>query len=96
MARIGVDSEDLRQHSSVVTTGANQVSEILTRLTGQIQDLAARWEGAASEAFQGRWHDWQQGATQIQQAMDEMGTFLAQAAEAYEATEDGLRSASGR
>ncbi|OLT14079.1 hypothetical protein BJF78_19920 [Pseudonocardia sp. CNS-139] len=96
MARIGVQSEDLRQQSTTVKTGAAEVNDTLGRLTGQIQTLAASWEGAASAAFQARWQEWQAGATQVQQAMDSMGIFLDEAARAYEETEDSLRAAAGR
>ena len=96
MARIGVQSEELRQQAGTVKVGASEVSEILSRLTGQIQTLASSWEGAASAAFQARWQEWQAGAAQVQQAMDGMGIFLDEAARTYEETEEALRAAAGR
>lgn len=96
MATIDVTSEDLHQQAVQVHTGAARVNEILSQLTGQIQDLAGKWQSSSSEAFQGRWQEWHQGATQIHQAMEDMGNFLQQAAQTYEETEDHLRaSASG-
>ena len=96
MARIGVQSDELRQQATTVKAGAAEVNDILARLTGQIQTLASTWEGAASAAFQTRWQEWQTGATQVQQAMDSMGIFLDEAARTYEETEDSLRAAAGR
>ena len=96
MARIGVQSEELRQQAGAVKGGAAEVSDTLGRLTGQIQSLAASWEGAASAAFQTRWQEWQAGASQVQQAMDSMGIFLEEAARTYEDTEEALRAAAGR
>ena len=96
MARIGVQSEELRQQAGAVKAGAAEVNDILGRLTGQIQTLASSWEGAASAAFQARWQEWQAGAAQVQQAMDGMGIFLDQAAVTYEETEESLRAAAGR
>lgn len=96
MARITVQSEDLHQQSAQVNSGAQEVDAILTRLTGQIQNLAASWDGAASQAFQERWQEWQTGAQQVRQAMESMGQFLTEAGHAYERTEDELRSAAGR
>jgi WXG100 family type VII secretion target len=90
--RLTVDSSDLRAQSGQVRAGASDVSETLTRLTGQIADLAGRWEGSASQAFQARWQEWQTGAQAVQQAMENMGVFLEQAAQAYEETEAGLSS----
>ena len=96
MARIGVQSEELRQQAATVKVGAGEVNDILSRLTAQIQTLASSWEGAASAAFQTRWQEWQAGAAQVQQAMDGMGIFLDEAARAYEETEESLRAAAGR
>ena len=96
MARIGVQSEELRQQAAAVKVGAGEVNDILSRLTGQIQTLASSWEGAASAAFQSRWQEWQTGAGQVQQAMDSMGIFLDEAARTYEQTEESLRAAAGR
>lgn len=96
MAKIGVQSEDLRQLSTTVRTGSGEVNDLLSRMTGQLQQLASTWEGAASEAFQTRWQDWQTGATQVQQAMEAMGVFLEQAAQSYETTEEELRAAASR
>ena len=93
MPKLAVQSEDLRHQSDAVKNGANEVSDILSRLTQQISDLASRWEGGASEAFQSRWQEWQTGASKVQQAMDDMGLFLGQAAQAYEDTENSLKSA---
>ncbi len=96
MAKIGVQSEDLRQLSTTVRTGSGEVNDLLGRMTSQLQQLAATWEGAASEAFQARWQDWQAGAAQVQQAMEQMGIFLEQAAQSYETTEEELRAAASR
>lgn len=96
MARIGVQSEDLHSQSARVGTGSETVRQTLDQLTGEIANLAASWQGGASEAFQSRWAEWQAGATQVQAAMESMGQFLQQAAVAYETTEDELRTAAGR
>lgn len=95
MQKLTVQSEDLHDQSRQVTSGANDVNEILGKLTSQIADLASRWEGGASQAFHSRWTEWQNGAKQVQQAMDDMGTFLEQAAKAYEETETNLQQAAG-
>lgn len=96
MATIGVQSEELHAQSGRVVSGASEVSQILARLTGEIANLAGSWQGSASDAFQSRWQEWQTGASQVQQAMENMGQFLDQAALAYERNEDELRAAAGR
>lgn len=96
MAQIGVHSEDLHSQSQQVARGSAEVHDVLGRLTAQIADLAGRWEGGASQAFQSTWHDWQNSATQVHQAMESMGQFLEQAAVAYENTETEIRNAATR
>lgn len=96
MARIGVQSEELSAQSARVGNGYTQVSDVLTQLTGEITSLAGSWQGAASEAFQSRWAEWQAGSQQILLSMEAMGAFLQQAAAQYETTEEELRSAAGR
>lgn len=96
MAQLAVQSEDLRSQSGAVKNGSAEVTDILGRLTAQIADLASRWEGGASQAFQSRWDEWKTGAQNVQQAMDDMGVFLEQAAHAYEETEANLQQAAGR
>jgi WXG100 family type VII secretion target len=96
MATFAVTSEELSTQSSRVGIGAADVEATLTRLSSEIANLAASWQGGASQAFQTRWQEWQAGAKQVQEAMANMGTFLQEAATQYETTEEGLRSAAGR
>jgi WXG100 family type VII secretion target len=96
MNKLTVDSSDLRAQAGQVKSGSSEVSEILSRLTAQITELAGRWEGSASQAFQSRWQEWQTGAQSVQQAMEGMGLFLDSAAQAYEDTEASLSNAAGR
>ena len=95
MAKLAVQFEDLRTQSTAVKHGANEVHDILAKLTAQISDLASRWEGGTSEAFHQRWDDWKTGAQNVQQAMDAMGDFLGKAADTYEETENQLKTAAG-
>jgi WXG100 family type VII secretion target len=96
MAIIDVESAELRQQAQSVKNGAAEVNELVTRLTGQVQDLAGRWRGSASEGFQGLWDEWQRSATQLREAMQGIGDFLQQAAETYEQAEDSIKSSAGR
>jgi WXG100 family type VII secretion target len=93
VSKLAVQFDDLRSQSNGVKNGANEVHDILTKLTAQISDLASRWEGGTSEAFRQRWDDWKAGAQSVQQAMDAMGDFLSTAANTYEETENSLKTA---
>lgn len=96
MAQLAVQSEDLRQQASAVQSGATEVNDILSRLTSQIAALAGNWQGTAQQAFDSRWQEWQAGAKNISQAMEDMGRFLSEAAAQYEQTEQQLTQAAGR
>lgn len=95
MASIKVTSEELRSQGVRVSTGADDVNTLLTRLQGEVSDLAGRWEGAASGAFQDRFNTWQTSAQGVQRAMTDIATFLSQAADAYEQAEETIRQAAG-
>lgn len=94
MGFIKVTPEELRSQSSQVTQGATEVQEILSRLLGQVQDLAGRWEGAGSSAFQQLYDEWQQGANMTKQGMDGIAKFLNDAAQQYEDTDRAVAGAS--
>jgi WXG100 family type VII secretion target len=96
MNKLTVQSEDLRQQGVNVSHGAETVNTTLSQLTAQISNLAAQWEGGASQAFQARWQEWQQGARQVHEAMEHMSQFLRQAAESYEQNEAAIQQAAGR
>ena len=96
MQKLTVQSDDLEHQSTEVQRGAEQVNETLTRLGNQITQLASNWGGGASDAFRDRWDEWQKGARDVQQAMDDMAKFLHNAADTYAQTEDQIKSAAGR
>ena len=96
MQKLTVQSEDLKSQSDQVQNGAQHVEDILARLGNEIQQLAANWAGGASDAFHDRWEEWDRGARNVQQAMQDMAQFLKHAAETYEQTEENIRSAAGR
>lgn len=93
MSLIRVTSEELHTQSTQVASGATQVEDIVNRLSGQVTDLAGRWEGAASASFQDMYQQWQQGARQCNEAMKSIATFLNQAAATYEQAEEQIRQA---
>jgi WXG100 family type VII secretion target len=93
MGFIKVTPEELRNQAAQVTQGATEVQEILTRLLGQIHDLAGRWEGAGSSSFQQQYDEWQQGANMTKQGMEGIGSFLNTAAQQYEDTDRAVAGA---
>ena len=93
MGFIKVTPEELRSQSTAVTTGHNEVNEVLQRLLGQVRDLASKWEGAGSSSFQQMYDEWQKGAEMTRQGMEGIAKFLNDAAQSYEDTDKAIASA---
>ncbi|WP_088285211.1 WXG100 family type VII secretion target [Kineosporia sp. A_224] len=93
---IAVTPTELRDQATQVSNGAADVSELLGRLLGQVRDLAARWEGSGSEAFQQLFEEWRQGADMTRQGMEGIAAFLNNAATAFEDVDDQIRQAAQR
>lgn len=93
MGYIAVTPEDLQTQSSQVAAGSQQVSDIVSGLMSQVSDLASRWQGSGSAAFQQLFDEWQQGALMTKQGMDGIAQFLSQASAAYAETDQKVQTA---
>lgn len=93
MGYIAVTPEELHTQSAQVAAGAEQINELVTRLMAEVQDLAGRWQGAGSAAFQQLFDEWRQGAQMTKQGMDGIAQFLNSAAQAYADTDAQIQSA---
>src|SRR4051812_10679387 len=96
MSFIKVTPEELRTQADQVTRGATEVQDILSRLLGQVRDLAGRWEGAGSSSFQALFDEWNRGADMTKQGMEGMAQFLTGAAQQYEETDQAIGQAAGQ
>jgi len=93
MAFIKVTPEELESQASQIANGAAQVDQLLTQLLNQVSDLAGRWEGAGSAAFQGTFDTWHKGAAMTKEGMDGMTRFLNSAATSYRDTDTAIGQA---
>ena len=84
MGFIKVTPEELRTQSEQVAQGAAEVQDILSRLLGQVRDLAGRWEGAGSASFQSLFDEWSRGADMTREGITGIASFLNSAAQQYE------------
>lgn len=91
--QFGVTPQELDTESAHVRTGAGEVEAVLNRLGTEITNLASNWTGPAYDAFLEHWHTWQTGAQQVKASMEDMATFLSQAAQKYEANEHDIANA---
>lgn len=93
MGTIKVTSEQLTSVASQLQAGASEVEGQLSSMRSQVSALVdADWAGAASDSFRDLWEKWHSGATQLREALDGIQGMLAQAARAYQETEDTLAS----
>ena len=93
MSEIKVTSEELLSTSNSLATGAQNVSDELSRLRGLVEALiGADWVGSASTSFNELWQQWANGANQVQQALEGISQMLTAAANTYQQTEDQLAS----
>lgn len=90
---IDVTPDELRVTADQVRQGSAEVQQLLSSLASKVQGLT--WRGRGSEGFQLMFQDWQRGASQVNEAMDGIATLLAQAGDAYERTDQDIRSSTG-
>lgn len=93
MAVIRVTPEELEQQAREIRQGSEQVQSIVSKLMSQVNDLAGRWDGSGSTAFQSVFAEWRQGAQMTKEGMEGLDRFLAQAAAAYRDTDNAIGSA---
>ena len=90
---IDVTPQELRDTAKQVRLGSEEVQQVLASLASGVQGL--KWRGSASEGFQLMFQDWQRGAFQVREAMDGIALLLAQAGDAFERTDEGIRANTG-
>ena len=93
MAVIRVTPEELESQAQQLLSGSQEVQAIVSKLMGQVNDLAGRWEGSGSGAFQQLFQEWTKGAQMTKEGMEGLHKFLGQAANAYRDTDNAIGSA---
>jgi len=88
---IKVTSDDLTAVSSSLQAGAGEIDSHLKSMQGQVNSLIeSGWQGAASGQFNSLYTQWNQGAAQLNTALEGMAKLLSQAATAYTQTEQSI------
>jgi WXG100 family type VII secretion target len=90
MAMIKVTSDQLASLAASLKGGNEQVQQQLASMRSQVAPVAADWQGAAAGNFQQLWQEWDQGAKQIQEALDGIAMLLQKAAQTYDAAESSI------
>ncbi|MGA3183114.1 MAG: WXG100 family type VII secretion target [Candidatus Dormibacteria bacterium] len=88
---IKVTSDDLMTVSGSLQAGASEIDSRLKTMQGQVQSLIeSGWQGAASAQFGGLFQEWNQGAAQLNTALEGISKLLTGAANAYAQTEQSI------
>jgi WXG100 family type VII secretion target len=87
---IRVTPEQLQQVSSQLTSGASNIEATLRQLAGYVQPLGSDWAGVAQARFLELWAQWQRDAAGLNNALNEIGRLMSQAASQYETTDSQI------
>lgn len=93
--QILVSPDELRQHSSGVTTAANDARGQFQALRSRLSTLREAFQGNASQAFEDRYNEWDSSANRLVDALESLGRFLDEAARTVEDTDRQLASGLG-
>ena len=93
MAQIVVTADELDSVASRLTSGAEDVLQQFNQLKAAVDNLvAAGWQGTASQAYQETYSQWNAGAQQVHNALEQISQMLHSAATTYRDTEARLTS----
>ncbi|MGA2875198.1 MAG: WXG100 family type VII secretion target [Nitrososphaerales archaeon] len=93
MAQIVVTADELDNVASQLTNGAADVLQQFNTLKAAVENLVSGgWQGTASQSYQETYTQWNQGAQQVHQALEQISQMLRGAATTYRDTEASLTS----
>jgi WXG100 family type VII secretion target len=88
---IKVTSDDLMTVSGSLQSGGGEIDSRLKSMQGQVQSLIeSGWQGAASSQFGSLFAEWNQGAAQLNQALEGISQLLAKASTTYAEAEQAI------
>ncbi len=87
---------DARAAASKVQRSAQNATSDFNALKSELSALATYFKGQAATAFDTRYQEWHTSALQLNEALDGLGKFLMQAADAIEGVDNELMRMLGR
>lgn len=88
-----VSTERLSAGSGTIVTASTDVESSVDSMMGILVAMQDEWSGEASASFQELVASWRVTQRMVKQNLDEIAQALAQAGEAYESAEAGVRAA---
>ncbi|CAN5409007.1 hypothetical protein BH23ACT9_BH23ACT9_37090 [soil metagenome] len=86
---------ELHSMADKCKTQAEDAGENFKSLKTQLAGMADSFRGKAATRFDERYNEWDTGALQLMEALDGLGQFLLDAAEAIEGVDERLASGLG-
>jgi WXG100 family type VII secretion target len=93
--RITVTSQELRDTARDATNAGTNIGNELRTLMGRVEALTSSWTGQAASSFRGFYDQFNQGWSQVEEALTNISQMLNSSAEAYDQTETGIASQFG-
>lgn len=90
MSEIFLRAADARAVAGDVQAAAIESTDQFARLRARLGDLVDSFRGQTAMAFDDRYNEWADSATQLIEALDGLGAFLSAAATGIEETDASL------
>jgi WXG100 family type VII secretion target len=88
-----VTPEALAGVSTQLTSGAQNIDQILISLKSQVAPIRDSWKGSAQQSFETLWTEWQQSALHLHEALTGIARLTGQASQSYAETEQHIAGA---
>lgn len=95
MATIKVDSTAMKEKATAFRTIANNISNYTDEMEREINGMKSVWEGEAAESTVAKFTKFRQAFEEKKQTIENYATFLDQAAEAYDNSENSVKNGTG-
>lgn len=93
MSAFQVTPEVLAQVSTQLTSGAQNIDQILNSLRAQVSPIRDTWKGSAQTSFEALWTEWQTSAKNLHEALNGIARLTGQASQSYAETEQQIAGA---
>jgi WXG100 family type VII secretion target len=90
MSEILLRSEDAKSAADAVKNSAQDAQQSFQTLKSRLAPLADSFRGRTATAWDGKYQDWDKSAKDLMEALDGLGKFLDNAANAIEETDTTL------
>ena len=93
MSAFQVTPEVLAQVSTQLTSGAQNIEQILGSLRAQVGPIHDSWKGSANQSFESLWNEWQTSSKGLHEALMGIARLTGQASQSYAETEQRIAGA---